>query len=58
MQLHSEFSTTQHAVNRPSKALVQQVKSVIFSNTPDCAKRSNGTTTDRSPPIARTTYEA
>ena len=49
MQLHSDFSTTQHAVNRPSKALVLQVKGVIFSNTPDCTKLSDGTTTDNCP---------
>ncbi len=49
MQLHSDFSATQHAVNRPSKALVQQVKGVIFSNTPDCTKLSDGTTTDNCP---------
>lgn len=37
MQLHSDYSTTHHATNRPSKALVQQVKDAIFSNDPDCA---------------------
>ena len=46
MQLHSDFSETQHAVNRPSKALVQQVKGVLFSNEPDCTKLATGTQTD------------
>lgn len=46
MQLHSDFSTTSHAVNRPSKALVKQVKGILFSNEPDCAKLADGTQTD------------
>ena len=49
MQLHSDFSETQHASNRPSKALVQQVKPVIFSNEPDCARLADGTQTDNCP---------
>lgn len=49
MQLHSDFSTTSHAVNRPSKAMVQQVKGVLFSNEPDCSKLADGTTTDNCP---------
>jgi hypothetical protein len=46
MQLHSDFSETSHAVNRPSKALVKQVKDVLFSNEPDCDKLAEGTQTD------------
>gem|GEM_PF-3907996 len=46
MQLHSDFSTSSHAVNRPSKALVKQVKGILFSNEPDCAKLADGTQTD------------
>ena len=49
MQLHSDFSATQHATNRPSKALVEQVKPVLFSNEPDCARLSIGTQTDNCP---------
>ena len=49
MQLHSDFSTTQHAVNRPSKSLVKQVKGVLFSNDPDCSKLATGTTTSNCP---------
>jgi len=49
MQLHSDYSETQHAVNRPSKALVQQVKGIIFSNEPDCTKLADGTQTDNCP---------
>lgn len=49
MQLHSDYSTTSHAVNRPSKALVQQVKGIIFSNEPDCTKLADGTQTDNCP---------
>lgn len=49
MQLHSDFSTTHHATNRPSKALVQQVKGVLFSNDIDCEKLADGTTSDNCP---------
>ncbi|MDQ3366855.1 MAG: hypothetical protein M3680_15640 [Myxococcota bacterium] len=49
MQLHSDFSETQHAVNRPSKTLVQQVKPVIFANQADCARLADGTTSDNCP---------
>jgi hypothetical protein len=49
MQLHSDFSETQHAVNRPSKTLVQQIKPVIFSNTPDCARLADNVSTDNCP---------
>ena len=49
MQLHSDFSETQHATNRPSKTLVQQVKPVLFSNDPDCARLAAGTTTSNCP---------
>jgi hypothetical protein len=49
MQLHSDYSTTSHAVNRPSKALVQQVKGILFSNEPDCAKLADNVTTDNCP---------
>jgi hypothetical protein len=49
MQLHSDFSATQHAVNRPSKALVQQVKGILFSNEPDCTKLAAGVSTDNCP---------
>jgi hypothetical protein len=49
MQLHSDFSETQHATNRPSKTLVQQVKPVLFSNEPDCTRLADGTTTDNCP---------
>jgi hypothetical protein len=49
MQLHSDFSETQHATNRPSKTLVQQVKPVLFSNDPDCSRLAAGTTTSNCP---------
>ena len=49
MQLHSDFSTSQHAVNRPSKSLVKQVKGVLFSNDPDCSKLAAKTTTSNCP---------
>ena len=49
MQLHSDYSTVHHATNRPSKALVQQFKGIIFSNEPDCALLSEGATTDNCP---------
>lgn len=49
MQLHSDFSATHHATNRPSKALVKAVKGIIFSNEPDCTKLADGTTTDNCP---------
>ena len=49
MQLHSDYSEIQHATNRPSKALVQQVKDVLFSNDPDCAKLAVGTQTSNCP---------
>lgn len=49
MQLHSDFSATQHAVNRPSKTLVKAVKGAIFSNDPKCADLADGTTTDNCP---------
>ncbi len=45
MQLHSDFSTLQHATNRPSKTLVQQVKSVMFADQVDCDRLTPGTTT-------------
>ncbi len=46
MQLHSDFSETQHAVNRPSKALAEAVSPILFSNEPDCSKLAAGTRTD------------
>jgi hypothetical protein len=46
MQLHSDYSTTSHAVNRPSKSLVKQVKGIIFANEADCTKLAPGTQTD------------
>lgn len=46
MQLHSDFSETQHAVNRPSKALAAAVSPILFSNEPDCDKLEVGTRTD------------
>ncbi len=49
MQLHSDYSTTSHAVNRPSKALVQSVKAILFANEADCALLAAGTTTDNCP---------
>lgn len=49
MQLHSDFSETQHAVNRPSAALTDAVKETLFSNEPDCAKLAEGTQTDNCP---------
>lgn len=49
MQLHSDYSTTSHAVNRPSKAMVQEVKPVIFANQADCARLSDGTQADNCP---------
>ncbi len=49
MQLHSDYSETQHATNRPSKTLVQAVKGIIFSNEPDCSKLADGTMTDNCP---------
>jgi len=33
----------------PVKALVQQVKGIIFSNEPDCTKLADGTQTDNCP---------
>jgi hypothetical protein len=49
MQLHSDFSETQHAVNRPSAALTDAVKETLFSNEPDCTKLAEGTQTDNCP---------
>jgi hypothetical protein len=49
MQLHSDFSETQHATNRPTKTIVTAVKPVIFSNEPDCARLADGTQTDNCP---------
>jgi hypothetical protein len=49
MQLHSDFSETQHASNRPSKAMVEEVKPVIFANQADCDRLADGTTTDNCP---------
>lgn len=49
MQLHSDFSETQHAVNRPAKALVEEVKPVLFANEPECDRLADGTTTDNCP---------
>lgn len=49
MQLHSDFSETRHAQNRPSKTLVQQVKPVLFSNDVDCARLAEGTQSDNCP---------
>lgn len=49
MQLHSDYSTTTHAVNRPSKSMVQEVKPVIFANQADCARLADGTQTDNCP---------
>jgi hypothetical protein len=49
MQLHSDFSETQHATNRPSKSLVKQVQPILFSNVPDCTRLARGTQTDNCP---------
>jgi len=49
MQLHSDFSETQHATNRPSKTLVEKIKPVMFSNEPDCSRLAPGTMTDNCP---------
>ena len=49
MQLHSDFSETQHATNRPSKALVQAIKPVLFSNEIDCTKLADVTSADGCP---------
>lgn len=49
MQLHSDYSETQHATNRPSKSLVKQVKGILFSNEPDCTRLAPGTQTDNCP---------
>jgi len=49
MQLHSDFSETQHAVNRPAAALTDAVKETLFSNEPDCSKLAEGTQTDNCP---------
>jgi hypothetical protein len=45
MQLHSDYSETQHATNRPSKALVKQVKPVMFADEVDCTRLTAGTRT-------------
>jgi hypothetical protein len=49
MQLHSDFSETQHATNKPTKTVVKAVKAVLFSNEPDCAKLAAGVHTDNCP---------
>ena len=49
MQLHSDFSETQHAINRPSKALVQAIKPALFSNEIDCAKLADGASSNGCP---------
>lgn len=45
MQLHSDYSDTQHATNRPSKSLVEQIKPVMFADQVDCTRLADGTTT-------------
>jgi hypothetical protein len=37
MQLHSDYSATHHATNRPSKALVKTIAPIIFMNGAECA---------------------
>ncbi|MBA3542242.1 MAG: hypothetical protein H0T79_21685 [Deltaproteobacteria bacterium] len=43
MQLHSDYSTTSHAVNRPSKSLAAQMGPIVFQNGADCANLAVGT---------------
>ncbi|HEU0031001.1 MAG TPA: hypothetical protein VFQ53_10245 [Kofleriaceae bacterium] len=45
MQLHSDYSETQHATNRPTQTVVQAVKPVMFADQVDCSRLTPGTTT-------------
>ena len=46
MQLHSDYSETHHAVNRPSRALSKTIAPKLFDNGAKCDDLADGTTMD------------
>ncbi|MCX5741704.1 MAG: hypothetical protein NT062_04290 [Proteobacteria bacterium] len=46
MQLHSDYSTTHHAVNRPSRALAKTMGPIVFDNGAACDNLADGVTMD------------